>query len=446
MTKGKIMIKIKSFSMRKLSTFALAIITSLAVSLPVHSATHIYVSKLISSKDNKVRTDKTVIVVDNKIVAIEDGKVEGIESDEFIDLSAYTLMPGFMDMHTHLSFQNEGPAGYMKRFTNNEADNTIAAVVYAETTLMAGFTTVRNLGDMFNETVALRNAINKGVVVGPRIYTAAKSIATTGGHADPTNSFAKRIMGTPQPVDGVINGVAEAREAVRQRYKDGADLIKITATGGVLSVAKNGQNPQFFQDELEAIVQTAKDYEMTVAVHAHGKEGMKRAILAGVDSIEHGTYMDDEIFKLMRKNNVYYVPTILAGNFVAEKAKIDGYFPEIVRPKAAAIGPLIQNTFARAHANGVMIAFGTDSGVSAHGDNAQEFALMVEAGMSEMDAILSATYNTAKLLKIDKQLGTIEVGKLADLVAVKGDPLEDITILQNIGFVMKNGQVFKHQD
>jgi len=432
--------------MRKLSTFALAIITSLAVSLPVHSATHIYVSKLISSKDNKVRTDKTVIVVDNKIVAIEDGKVEGIESDEFIDLSAYTLMPGFMDMHTHLSFQNEGPAGYMKRFTNNEADNTIAAVVYAETTLMAGFTTVRNLGDMFNETVALRNAINKGVVVGPRIYTAAKSIATTGGHADPTNSFAKRIMGTPQPVDGVINGVAEAREAVRQRYKDGADLIKITATGGVLSVAKNGQNPQFFQDELEAIVQTAKDYEMTVAVHAHGKEGMKRAILAGVDSIEHGTYMDDEIFKLMRKNNVYYVPTILAGNFVAEKAKIDGYFPEIVRPKAAAIGPLIQNTFARAHANGVMIAFGTDSGVSAHGDNAQEFALMVEAGMSEMDAILSATYNTAKLLKIDKQLGTIEVGKLADLVAVKGDPLEDITILQNIGFVMKNGQVFKHQD
>jgi imidazolonepropionase-like amidohydrolase len=349
-------------------------------------------------------------------------------------------------MHTHLSFQNEGPAGYMKRFTNNEADYAINALVYAETTLMAGFTTVRNLGDVFNETVALRNAINRGKVVGPRIYTTAKSIATTGGHADPTNSFAKHLMGTPQPVDGVINGVAEAREAVRQRYKDGADLIKITATGGVLSVAKNGQNPQFFTDELEAIVQTAKDYEMTVAVHAHGKEGMKRAILAGVDSIEHGTYMDDEIFKLMRKNKVYYVPTILAGNFVAEKAKIDGYFPEIVRPKAAAIGPLIQSTFGRAHENGVMIAFGTDSGVSAHGDNGQEFALMVEAGMSEMDAIRSATYNTAKLLKVDKELGTIEVGKLADLVAVKGDPLEDITLLQNIGFVMKDGKVFKHLD
>lgn len=439
------MIKKSSFSIRNFSIFTLALITSVAVCLPAYSATHIYVSKLITSKDTKVRSDKTVIIENNKIVAIEDGRVTGLETDEFIDLEGYTLMPGLMDMHTHLSFQNEGPAGYMKRFTNNEADYTINAVVYAEKTLMAGFTTVRNLGDIFNETVALRNAINKGKVVGPRIYTAAKSIATTGGHADPTNSFSKHLMGTPQPVDGVINGVAQAREAVRQRYKDGADLIKITATGGVLSVAKNGQNPQFFTDELEAIVQTAKDYEMTVAVHAHGKEGMKRAILAGVDSIEHGTYMDDEIFKLMRKHNVYYVPTILAGNFVAEKAKIDGYFPEIVRPKAAAIGPIIQKTFSRAHENGVMIAFGTDSGVSAHGDNGKEFALMVEAGMSEMDAIRAATYNTAKLLKIDQQLGTIEVGKLADLVAVRGNPLENISILQDIEFVMKDGQVFKHQ-
>jgi imidazolonepropionase-like amidohydrolase len=255
--------------------------------------------------------------------------------------------------------------------------------------------------------------------------------------------MSKDLMGNPGPTDGVINGVAEARKAVRQRYKDGADLIKITATGGVLSVAKNGQNPQFMTDELEAIVQTAKDYGMTVAVHAHGKEGMKRAILAGVDSIEHGTYMDNEIFRLMRKNDVYYVPTILAGNFVAEKAKIDGYFPAIVRPKAAAIGPLIQRTFARAHENGVMIAFGTDSGVSAHGDNAKEFELMVEAGMSPMDAIRAATLNTAKLLKIEDTLGTVESGKLADLVAVKGNPLDDITLLQNVQFVMKDGVVYK---
>lgn len=406
--------------------------------------THIFASTLITSADSKVHSDKTVIVENNKIINIIDGKDEGEEGDTFIDLTGHTLMPGLMDMHTHLSYQNSGPAGYMKRFTNNEADYAIGAVNYAEITLMAGFTTVRNLGDNFNETVALRNAINAGTVPGPRIYTSAKSIATTGGHADPTNSFSSRIMGNPGPKDGVINGVAEARQAVRQRYKDGADLIKITGTGGVLSVAKNGRNPQFMADELEAIVQTAKDYEMTVAVHAHGREGMKRAILAGVDSIEHGTYMDDEIFKLMRKHEVYYVPTILAGNFVAEKAKIDGFFPAIVRPKAATIGPLIQGTFSRAHANGVQIAFGTDSGVSAHGDNAQEFALMVEAGMSEMDSIRSATLNTAKLLKIDDELGTVEAGKLADLVAVKGNPVDNIELLQDVKFVMKDGTVFKH--
>nr|WP_136250798.1 amidohydrolase family protein [Ningiella ruwaisensis] len=407
------------------------------------AATYIYAGKLITADDAKVREDKTVVVDEGVIKDILDGKNEGGEGDVFIDLSEHTLMPGFMDMHTHITYQNEGTAGYLKRFSNNEADYAIAGVDYAEKTLMAGFTTIRNLGDSYNETVALRNAINRGIVAGPRIYTSGKSIATTGGHADPTNGMRRDLMGSPTPADGVVNGVAQAREAVRQRYKDGADLIKITATGGVLSVAKSGQNPQFMSDELEAIVQTAKDYEMTVAVHAHGKEGMKRAILAGVDSVEHGTYMDDEIFKLMRKHDVYYVPTISAGNFVAEKAKIDGYFPAIVRPKAAMIGPLIQETFAKAYENGVMIAFGTDSGVSPHGENALEFELMVSAGMSEMDAIRSATYNTAKLLGISDKLGTIEKGKLADLVAVKGDPIDNIRLLQNVDFVMKDGFVHK---
>ena len=409
------------------SHIAKVALVSAAILVATHAqaATHIFASNLITSEDSKMQNDKTVIVENNKIISIVDGKDVGGEDDTFIDLTGSTLMPGLMDMHVHLSSQNEGPSSYMKRFTDNEADFAIAAVDYAHKTIMAGFTTVRNLGDSNNETVALRKSIDEGVSVGPRIYTAAKSIATTGGHADPTN------------------GIAEARKAVRQRYKDGADLIKITATGGVLSVAKSGQNPQFMTDELEAIVQTAKDYGMTVAVHAHGKEGMRRAILAGVDSIEHGTYMDKEIIKLMRKHDVYYVPTILAGNFVAQKAKIDGYFPELVRPKALAIGPLIQKTFARAHENGVLIAFGTDSGVSAHGDNAQEFALMVEAGMSEMDAIRSATVNAAKLLKIDKELGTVTQGKLADLVAVKGNPLEDITLMEKIDFVMKDGKIIK---
>jgi imidazolonepropionase-like amidohydrolase len=416
---------------------------TLLMAAHAHAATHIFASQLITSEDSKMQTDKTVIVENNKIIKIIDGKDEGSEGDTFIDLTGSTLMPGLMDMHVHLSFQNEGPSSYLKSFTSNEADYAIAAVDYARKTVMAGFTTVRNLGDVDNETVALRKSINQGVTVGPRIYTAAKSIATTGGHADPTNGRSSDLMGNPGPRDGVINGVAQARQAVRQRYKDGADLIKITATGGVLSVAKSGQNPQFMTDELEAIVQTAKDYGMTVAVHAHGKEGMKRAILAGVNSIEHGTYMDKEIIKLMRKHDVYYVPTILAGNFVAEKAKIDGYFPDIVRPKAAAIGPLIQATFARAHENGVLIAYGTDSGVSAHGNNGQEFALMVGAGMSEMDAILTATINAAKLLKIDKELGTVTQGKLADLVAVKGNPLEDISLMEKIDFVMKDGKVVK---
>jgi imidazolonepropionase-like amidohydrolase len=232
---------------------------------------------------------------------------------------------------------------------------------------------------------------------------------------------------------------------VRQRYKDGADLIKITATGGVLSVAKSGQNPQFMDDELQAIVATAKDYGMTIAVHAHGKEGIHRAIKAGVTSIEHGTYMDKDTFKLMKEYGTYYVPTIMAGEWVAKKAEIDGFFPDLVRPKARQIGPLIQQTFTDAYQAGVKIAFGTDSGVSAHGDNAQEFSLMVAGGMPAIEAIRSATLYAAKLLAIDDTLGSVEAGKLADLIAVKGDPLSDITLLQQVQFVMKDGVIYKQQ-
>ena len=405
--------------------------------------TLIHAGKVFTGSSNSLQENVTIVVEDNKIKAVKKGFAEAQEGDTVIDLKTSTVMPGLMDMHVHLSSQHGGPQTYLERFSLNEADYALRAANYAKITLDSGFTTVRNLGDGYNETVALRNAISKGYATGPRIYTVAKSIATTGGHADPSNGLSHLLRPDVGPKQGVVNGEAEAREAVRTRYQDGADLIKITATGGVLSVAKSGQNPQFMTDELEAIVETAKDYGMTVAVHAHGKEGMKRAIEAGVDSIEHGTYMDDEIRKLMKKHGTYYVPTILAGKFVADKAKIDGFFPELVRPKAAAIGPLIQNTFEQAHKAGVKIAFGTDSGVSAHGDNAQEFSLMVEAGMKPSDALLSATVNSASLLGISDILGTLEEGKLADIVAVQGNPLDDISLMESVSFVMKDGVVYK---
>ena len=363
-------------------------------------------------------------------------------ASNIVDLSDFTCLPGLIDMHVHLTSQSS-PRSYIEGFTLNTADYAFRSVKYAEITLNAGFTTVRNLGDDGTITTSLRSAIAQGYVKGPRIFTAGKSLATTGGHADPTNGHRADIMGDPHAKSGVVNGVAEARKAVRQRYKEGADLIKITATGGVLSTAKSGQNPQFMDDELEAIIATAKDYGFKIAAHAHGAEGMKRAIKAGISSIEHGTLMDDETRSLMKKHGTYLVPTILAGEFVAEKAKIDGYFPEIVRPKAASIGPKLKANFAKAVDAGVKIAFGTDSGVSNHGDNAREFKLMVDNGMSEIQAISAATINAADLLGESELLGSLSVGKYADLVAVKGNPLDDITLLENIDFVMKGGEIIK---
>ncbi len=399
--------------------------------------------KLIDGKSNKIKHEVSIVISGNKILVIKNGYVTGSKEDRIIDLKGKTVLPGLMDMHTHLSGQLSKKS-YSEKFYMNPEDYAYRSIPFAERTLMAGFTTVRELGGSIS--TALRNAINRGDVVGPRIFSAGKSLATTGGHADPTNGFSRSLVGDPGPAEGVINSVEDARKAVRQRYKNGADLIKITATGGVLSLAKNGQNPQFTEEEIRAIVNTASDYEMHVAAHAHGAEGMKRAIRAGVRSIEHGTLMDDEVMELMREHGTYYVPTISAGAWVAAKAKVDGFFPELVRPKAAEIGPKIQKTFEKAYAAGVKIAFGTDSGVSPHGDNAKEFQLMVESGMSPMTAIQSATRIAAELLGVENSLGTIEAGKLADIIAVSSDPIADINALQKIYFVMKEGVIYKEAE
>jgi len=403
----------------------------------------LHVGAMIDVEKSIVKKKQSIRVVDGKIVVIKSGFIESKKGETLIDLKNKTIMPGLMDMHVHLSGEFN-KTSYTEKFFLNPADVAFRSTVFAEKTLMAGFTTVRDLGDLTKGIgVSLKNAIKNGYVKGPRIYAAGKSIATTGGHADPTNGVKLSMMNDPGPKEGVINGVEDAYKAVRQRYKEGSDVIKLTVTGGVLSLAKSGSNPQFTQAEIEAIVKASKDYDFVVAVHAHGAEGMKRAVLAGVDSVEHGTYMTTEVMKLMKKKGTYYVPTITAGKWVGDKAAIDGYYPAIVQPKAAAIGPKIQSTFGKAYKKGVKIAFGTDAGVFPHGLNGREFKYMHEAGMPAIETIQSATINAAKLLRIDNILGSIKVGKIADFVAVNGDPLKDISLMENISFVMKDGVIYK---
>ena len=404
----------------------------------------IHAGHIIDVESEELLDEKSIRIDGERILEILDGFANPASDEELIDLSTYTLMPGFMDMHVHIENESN-PNRYLEKFTLNDADIALKATTFCHKTLMAGFTFVRDLGGT-GVNVSLRKAIDQGYVVGPRIMTTEKSIATTGGHADPTNGVKKSMLEDPGPKEGVINGPEDARKAVRQRYKNGADMIKVTATGGVLSVAKDGSGPQFTMEELKAIVETAEDYGMHTAAHAHGAEGMKRAVLAGISSIEHGTLMTEEIMDLMIEKGTYYVPTISAGKFVAEKAKEDGFYPALIVPKALAIGPQIQETFSKAYARGVKIAFGTDTGVSYHGDNAKEFVFMVEGGMSPMEAIVAATKNAADLARRSEDLGSLSVGKYADIVAVKGSPLEDINLLLDVPFVMKGGKVFKDAD
>ena len=422
-------------------TLTLALAASLASPAIAADATALHCERLFDARTGKVLGEHTVVVEDGRIRSVLPGRAKLPDGTASIVLAGRTCLPGWTDLHVHLGGQSS-PQSYSEGFRLDDVDYAFRSVGYARKTLLAGFTSVRDLGG--EVAPHLRDAVNQGLVDGPRIFAAGKSIATTGGHADPTNgynSMLSHLMGPPGPTEGVINSVEDARQAVRQRYKEGSDVIKITATGGVLSYAKSGDAPQFTVDEVKAVVDTARDYGYRVAAHAHGTEGMKRAVVAGVTSIEHGTHMTDEVMRLMKQHGTWYVPTIYAGRFVADKAKQPGYFPEIVRPKAARIGAQIQDTAGKAYRNGVKIAFGTDQGVGPHGDNAREFLYMVEAGMPAAYALQAATIHAAEVLGVDDQ-GVIAEGKRADVIALPGDPVADIAAVMHVDFVMKDGKVY----
>tara|TARA_B110000014_G_scaffold136932_1_gene94743 strand:+ start:216 stop:1493 length:1278 start_codon:yes stop_codon:yes gene_type:complete len=425
--------------MKRILTIYLALFSTILLS----QNTYIQCGKLIDTKKGKVHSNKTIIVSKDRIIDVKNGFITSTDSvDTTIDLTNATVMPGFIDMHVHIENEYD-PKRYINEFTLNEADRAFNSLEYAEITLLAGFTTVRDLGGS-GVNISLRDAINEGKVIGPRIFTAGKAIGTTGGHADPTNGYKKVLQGDPGPKEGVINSIDDAKKAVRQRYKDGADNIKITATGGVMSIAKNGQNPQFTLEEIKSICDTAKDYGMIIAAHAHGDEGIKRAIIGGVTTIEHGTLMSERTMELMKEYGTYFVPTITAGKEVAEKAKIKGYYNELVVPKALAIGPQIQSTFKKAYSMGVKIAFGSDAGVFSHGKNAKEFGYMNEVGMPVMECLQSATVTNAGILGYADELGQISAGFIADIVATNDNPMDNISTLENVIFVMKKGVIYKN--
>lgn len=415
--------------------------TLLAVALPGFAAHALTVDcgHLLDVKSGTWQSNVSVVVDGGKIVSV--GPAIAAPGDQ-INLSQSYCLPGLIDSHVHLTDEFTATT-YSDQFRLNPADYAIRGVVHAKATLEAGFTTVRNLGDGHNESIALRNAIDKGLVPGPRIYSAGQAIGSTGGHADGTDSYRADLAGDPGPKDGIINSADDARKAVRQHYKDGADLIKIMPSGGVLDESRSVDNPQLTLDEVKAIVETAKDYGFAVAAHAHGAEGIRRAVVGGVDSIEHGTFVDAEDLKLMKEHGTWYVPTVIAGKHVSEKAQIAGYFPPQVAAKALQVGPKIQNALGRAYQAGVRIAFGTDAGVYPHGDNAREFGYMVEAGMPPIEAIRAATINAALLLRHPDSLGSVEPGYTADLIAVDADPLQDVAALRKVRFVMKGGVVAK---
>jgi len=408
---------------------------------PPSRVTAVHCGHLLDVVAGKLLGETTVVIDGARVESVERGRQSPPGASE-VDLSSLTCLPGLIDDHTHLTDQTSA-SSYVDKFHWDLADYVVRAPVYARRTLLAGFTTVRNVGDTENESVALRNAINAGVIVGPRIFTAGKAISSTGGHADPTNGYRMDLAGDPGVMQGIINSPDDAVKAVRLHYKQGDDLIKIMPSGGVLDESSNGENPQMTIEEIKAVVSTAHDYGFTVAAHAHGAEAIRRAVIGGVDSIEHGTFMNDEDMRLMKEHGTWYVPTIIAGTFVAQMSRVPGYYPPSVAAKAAAIGSRALVTAGRAYRAGVKIAFGTDAAVYPHGENAHELELMVQAGMPNLFVLQAATMHSAQLLKKDKDLGSVSPGKFADLIAVEGNPLDDISTMKRVNFVMKAGVIYK---
>ena len=404
--------------------------------------TVIHAGQLLAAPgEERARSQVSILVRGDRIEAIEDGFVTP-DGAEIVDLSGAFVMPGFIDSHVHITNQ-QGPGRRISAFTEGVADRTIDGVLYAGRTLMAGFTTVQDVGGNIEALRALRDGVEDGDIVGPRLRIAGGSVTPTGGHGD-TNGWSVEVLranGSPY----ACNGADDCARAVRQLVQEGADVIKITATGGVLSSTGAGVEQQFFQEELEAIVGAAHMMGRRVTAHAHGVTGINAFLRAGGDSIEHGTYLDRESIRLFRDNNAVLVPTVMAGVWVADQADA-GWMTPFQAAKARVVGPQMIEMVRRAHEGGVTIAFGTDSGVSAHGDNAQEFLLYVQAGMTPAEAIATATTIGARHVRLEDEIGRIAPGFAADIVAVNGDPLADIAELLDVDFVMARGIVRKNEE
>lgn len=404
------------------------------------AVTVLHCPSLFDSVSGKMLGPTTVVIAGDKFEKVEAG-TQSEAGATVIELTGATCLPGLIDDHVHLDDQF-GKNTYVEAAHVNFADQVLRSTLYARRTLLAGFTTVRNVGDTNYDTVALRNAVAAGTVIGPRIFTAGPAISTTGGHADHTNGLSLDLQGDPGPLQSIFNGPDEAMKVVRLHYKEGADLIKAMPSGGVMDLGTNGSGPQMSEEEIKALVETAHDYGMKVAVHAHGAEAIRRSVVAGVDSVEHGTFMDDEDIRLMKEHGTFYCPTVYTGQYVAEQAK-KGEYPPTVAAKALQVGPQIMKTVTRAYQGGVKFAYGTDAGVYPHGQNWEDFIYLVKAGLPPSYTLQMATINAAQLLGHEKELGTVSPGKYADIVAVPGNPLDDISVMSKVNFVMKAGVVYK---